>query len=53
MVLDLIIVFVENQWLSSCKIDLNKINMPDRIICDEWIINLNAGKSLPWFLFNR
>ena len=31
------IIFGGNQWLSSCNIELNKNNMPDKITCDEWI----------------
>ena len=37
MVLYLTAVDIENQWLTSCTFYLDKINMPDRIVYDEWI----------------
>ena len=35
MVQYLSVVSIENQWLYSCKFDLDKNNIPDRIIGNE------------------
>ena len=39
MIPDLSFFVVEKYWLSSCDIELNKMYMPDIIICDIWIRN--------------
>ena len=37
MVICLNAVYVENQWFPSCTFEMDKTNMPDRIVDDEWI----------------